>query len=275
MGPHLVKALHGMLAASLALTLLAGEAQAQELSAPQKGAPAPVLILDGTFVVSQLDGAKLSRVKYERRPSFTFLDDNRFAGFSGCRAFEGQLVRDSAERIQISVTKVTGAGCKGQLAQIENRFFASLKASRRLELSDELQLLDSRNRILLSFDSITERFLMVPRIDGRTWALTHFEGVTLRKDNPKPTLVLRGTTVTGSTGCNQFSGNVISQARKVAFVIKTQTQRACLAPEGDPMALEADYLQALAHVDKIYLTPSTLTLSATNSETLLVFSLEP
>ena len=276
MGSYLSKTLRGVLAASLALTLLASEAQAQELSAPQRGAPAPVLILDGTFIAIQLDGAELSRIKYERRPRLTFLHDNRIAGFSGCRAFEAQMLRNTSDMVRISVKKVTGAGCKGQLGQIESKLFASLKASRRLEiLGGEVRVMGSQNQIALRLDSISPRLDHGPSVYGRTWVLTQINGASPPKNNPKPTLVFSGTSISGSTGCNQFSGTHSRQAGTSAFVIITQTQRACLAPEGDPMTLETDYLSALASVDRINLTPSTLTLSSTKGGAILVFSLEP
>jgi heat shock protein HslJ len=274
MGSYLSKTLRGVLVASLALTLLAGETQAQELSAPQKGAPAPVQILDGTFIASQLDGATLTGLAQANRPRITFLDDNRIGGFSGCRAFEGQLVRNTSDMARVKVTKVTGAGCKGPLAQNESKLFASLKASRRLEiLGGEVRVMGGQDQILVRLNAISPRVDQGPSLYGRTWVLTQINGTSPPKNDPKPTLVFTGTSIHGSTGCNQFSGTHARQAGKSAFVITTQTQRACLAPEGDPMTLETDYLSALASVDRISLTPSTLTLSASKGGANLVFSI--
>jgi heat shock protein HslJ len=276
MGSHLGRAFHGVLAASLALTLLAGETQAQELSAPQKGAPAPVLSPEGEFVASELNGAKLSGLGQAKKPRLMFLDQNRIAGFSGCRAFEGQLVYGQDGSTEIRITKLEKVRCSPVSARVNARMMASLKASGRLDMKGgALQLVGSRNQILGRFDAISPRPDHGPSLYGRTWVLTQINGTSPPKNDPKPTLVFTGASINGSTGCNQFSGTHTRQAGKSAFVITAQTQRACLAPEGDPMALEANYLTALASVDRIDLTPTTLTLSATNVETLLVFSLEP
>jgi heat shock protein HslJ len=263
-----------MLAASLALTLLGGETQAQEVSAPQKGAPAPIRILDGTFIASQLEGAKLSGLAEDQKPRISFLDNNRIAGYSGCRAFEGLLVRGQDGSTSIGITKLEKVGCSPVSSWVDTQMLAALKGNRRLDMKDgALRLIGSRNQILLRLEFISPRPDHGPSLYGRTWILTQINGASLPKDTPKPTLIFHGTIVTGSTGCNQFSAIHTRKDGNSTFVITTQTQRTCLAPEGEPMELEADYLRTLASVDRVNLTPSTLTLHAPNGRAILAFSI--
>ena len=50
-----------------------------------------------------------------------------------------------------------------------------------------------------------------------------------------------------------------------------QTERACLAAVGDPMAVEAAFMAALSQVDQLSLTGNQLTLKSSRSPDVLIF----
>ncbi|GIU66834.1 META domain-containing protein [Candidatus Phycosocius spiralis] len=274
MGPNLIGVLHRMIAASLAISLWGGGTQAQEVNAPPKGAPAPVLSLDGEFVAQQLDGAELSRFQQAQRPRISFLDQNRIAGFSGCRAFSGRLIHGANGTTRLNVATNVEANCLGQLAKLDNLTLSSLKATRRLEaLGDEVRLLGNHNKILMRLTVTSPRADQGLSLYGHTWVLTRMNGVEISKDSPKPTLAFQQNTLSGYSGCNHFSGFHTRQAGKSKIIVLTISQRACIAITGDPMELETTYLQALARVDVMALSDSTMTLSASQGGTVLVFAI--
>ncbi len=78
-------------------------------------------------------------------------------------------------------------------------------------------------------------------LDGGIWTLVKLNGAAIPPDHA-PTLAFQGRSVTGSTGCNRYFGEVSVTETGVVFGPMGVSRRAC-APE--IMDLENDFLAAL------------------------------
>lgn len=87
---------------------------------------------------------------------------------------------------------------------------------------------------------------------------------------PAVTLIVDGATVSGTSACNSYSGDVSVEAGGVAVTGLGGTEMAC---EPAVMELEQRYLAALESMDRARRSADTLTL--TGSDATLTFSLDP
>lgn len=76
------------------------------------------------------------------------------------------------------------------------------------------------------------------------WVLTDFQGVAIKtpgngRELPRLEISLTEGRVTGTTGCNQLSGNVKADSRQISFGPMITTKRACV---GDGAELENKFL---------------------------------
>jgi heat shock protein HslJ len=85
-----------------------------------------------------------------------------------------------------------------------------------------------------------------PTPEGRVWALVELRGQALAPTPlPRlPQLEMREGRVSGSSGCNRFTGSYTLQGEGLRFGPAAGTRRACV----DGMALETEFLQLLPQV---------------------------
>lgn len=89
-------------------------------------------------------------------------------------------------------------------------------------------------------------------------------------DGAAPTLRIDGTTIGGSSGCNQYGGTIEINGSAVTVSVGSMTEMACQEPR---MSLESAFMAALPHVTTAARTGDALALSGPQVE--LRFELVP
>ncbi len=109
---------------------------------------------------------------------------------------------------------------------------------------------------------------MTMGLEGTSWVLD-VAALGLVGGEGAPTVEFRDGTVTGSTGCNRYTGRFTKARSKLSFGSIATTRRA-----GSPaaMAVEREYLARLEQVASFRLTPDTLTLLDADGATVLSFA---
>ncbi len=174
------------------------------------------------------------------------LEAGRISGSDGCNRFSGPYTSTSPGKLQFAAPRVgTMMACPTEDdAQRARVFDETLSATRgyRIE-AGKLVLLDAAGASLLSFDA------QATGLAGTAWRVDGY-------NNGKQAVVsvTTGSTLTlafgakgrvsGSGGCNNFSGSFQSDGEKLTIGPLADTRKACAAPEG-VMAQEAAFLRAL------------------------------
>lgn len=180
----------------------------------------------------------------EALPTMRF-DEGRVSGSDGCNRFSGPYT-SAPGKLQFAAPRVgTMMACPTDaLAQRARAFDAALSATRAYRIdAGKLLLLDAAGAELLRFDA------QATGLSGTAWRVGGY-------NNGKQAVVgvLTGTTLTvsfggdgrisGSGGCNTFSGSYRADAEKLSIGPLAATRKACAAPEG-VMAQEGAFLRAL------------------------------
>ena len=106
-------------------------------------------------------------------------------------------------------------------------------------------------------------------VEGVTWTVTELGGET-PPDGVTATLLFDGTTVSGSSGCNTYTGEASFDEDVVA--ISDSLAGTMMACEGPVAEFEAAYLAMLAEASVFAVDGDTLTLSNDSDEVLATFS---
>ena len=102
-------------------------------------------------------------------------------------------------------------------------------------------------------------------LDGSSWTLVEGEGITMPKD-VTPTIAFESGTVSGSGGCNRFTGTYDEDGAKLSLGMLATTRMACAE---DVMSAEAAYLSALESVSSWSAAGGELMLSDSSGQRLL------
>lgn len=243
-------------AALLALALAACQAV---------GEPTPVPTLDATEIAQQAEQAAAIRdttwtVKSfggpdapipgvdGTYPSIDFLG-GRFTGYTGCNYFAGTYEAD-ASSVRLDPPAVTRAICENeQLSQQQDAFLTVLITINRYEFDGDNIALYADDRQLMTLEPLEP----VP-FEGTVWNYRFFQG-----DQPlwQPvipdtsiTAVFEGDTISGSAGCNDYTGTVVRNGDEMSIGELVTTEIMCTEPE-DIMDQEERYLAALQTVQSI------------------------
>ena len=171
-------------------------------------------------------------------PSATFTD-GKLGGSTGCNQFGASYTQDG-DALSIREIVSTQMACGPKADAVELAYLAALErvASWRLE-QDQLILADADGRALLRFREASP---------VGAWTATMF------RQRDAVSSVLPGTeitaefgddgTLTGSSGCNTYSGTYKTDGAKITISRVGGTEMACDAPDG-VMEQEQAYLSAL------------------------------
>jgi len=166
--------------------------------------------------------------------------DGQVAGSSGCNLYTGQATISGAI-IEIGPTAGTLIGCDGPAAELESAYLANLaRAPTFTATTDAMTLFDDSFNPILVYAAGAANPL-----EG-TWTVTGFNNGQEAVTSPIPgtTLTAEFTAdqVSGSSGCNTYSGGYTLTGDSVAVGPLASTQMAC---EQDVMDQEAQFLTAL------------------------------
>ena len=93
-----------------------------------------------------------------------------------------------------------------------------------------------------------------PTLDGITWVLTTYNDAR-PIDGALPTMEFEDGQVSGTTGCNHYSGSYQIKGDTISFSALSQTEMACMDPEG-VMEQERINLELLGSADRFELSDS-------------------
>ncbi|GBF57615.1 hypothetical protein PbB2_01283 [Candidatus Phycosocius bacilliformis] len=277
MGPSLIRPVQAFLLSLIVLLfgeMFAGGGTALAHGNHQhtKGAPAPVLVLQGEFVVHELGGRPLPQSASQRRPSLIFQDPDGLTGYLGCNQVSAHVVRGRGEEARFGQIVTTKMACAGPGFARERQMLVALQGTRKItKFGPEIRLLSASGRVLARLSAIGPRGETGPGLYGKTWTLIRLNGRSLDSATERPQIRFEAGQINGSTGCNSFSGRHERIGGVSRFLNLIQTERACVATLGDPMALEAEFVRALSQSDQIILEGGHLTIKASGGSETLVF----
>jgi len=223
-------------------------------------------------VASELGGRPLNRTGDTPKATLIFLPNDGVSGSTGCNRLNGKLVRSGATITRFGPLALTKMACIGPAKNLEVQMLAALRATHQIsKFGSEVRLLSATGRVLARLQTISARPETGLSLYGKSWTLLSLNGQALDRQNLRPQVTFESNRISGSTGCNQFSGVHQRSAGKSRFMNMMQTERACLAAIGDPMAVEAAFMAALSQVDQISLTGNQLILKSSRSPEVLVF----
>ncbi len=261
-----------MLALCGLVALTASPALSHGAHTHAKSAPKPVLVLEGEFVASELNGRPLNRGEDAPKATLIFLPNEGVSGSTGCNRFNGKLVRSGAPTTRFGPLALTKIACIGPAKNLEVQMLAALRATNQIsKFGSEVRLLSANGRVLARLQTISARPESGPSLYGKSWTLVSLNGQALNAQSLRPQVTFETNRISGSTGCNQFSGVHLRTDGKSRFMNMMQTERACLAAIGDPMATEAAFMAALSQADQISLTGTQLILKSSGSPDVLIF----
>jgi len=194
-----------------------------------------------------------------------FTTGGRVSGFSGCNSYSGNY---TASGSSISVSKnlaVTMMACRKTVMLTERAYLAALTTARSYSVkSGALTLMGSRNLRLATFN------VQLQSLAGTTWAVTGYnngkQAVVSVIAATKLTAAFDMSNVSGSAGCNNYSGTYATTPPRISFGPLASTRKYCSTPSG-VMDQEAAYLAALATAATYQLQGSTLELRTADGAT--------
>ena len=206
--------------------LVASPALSHGVHAPSKGAPKPVLVLEGEFVASELGGRPLNRTGDAPKATLIFLPNDGVSGSTGCNRFNGKLVRSGAQSTRFGPLALTKMACIGPAKNLEVQMLAALRATNQIsKFGSEVRLLSATGRVLARLQTISARPETGPSLYGKSWTLLSLNGQALDRQNLRPQVTFESNRISGSTGCNQFSGVHQRSAGKSAFMITSAIRK--------------------------------------------------
>lgn len=212
---------------------------------------------DGTVLVAARAGAVLAGTAWKidalggtavvagHEPSITFTNDGQVNGSTGCNRFFGSYTQQG-ETLSFSGVGMTKMAClqDGVMGQ-EIKFVSILegKASASLDTLGNLVLMNEKGFGFIARPDAPVTAGDPAVLSGADWVV---EDINRRGviDNSRLTLAfVSGERVSGTTGCNIFSGTYTVDGSKLTFGPLMTTRKACLAPALN--AQEARYTGAL------------------------------
>jgi heat shock protein HslJ len=223
----------------------------------------------GTEKGGQIEGSRWVLRSYDEGGTQTLVQGAAYAdasfstgrvrGFAGCGTYDA-LARANGRTLLVSAAAVTLQSCGEELDTFQSTYLGLLDQSRRYSvLRGTLSIFDGDGRALLIFDAgprnpLLGRWEVDSFSDGEGSVTALIEGTTL-------TATFRLTEVSGSAGCNTYSGTYSTNGNVMAVAGVATTRMAC---EEDVMAQEDAYLAALRGVAFVEPRGDTLLLTDRN-----------
>ncbi len=203
-----------MAQSNLAAPTLTGTFNQPATAAPDNSVP-----IGGYRLVSFTDNG------FQTRPASALtldFDGQRASGFAGCNNFGGSYVaRQNVLRFGALAT--TRKACPGNLGGLESQYLKLLRRVNRFELSGQTLTLfsGSADRLVyqqgMGLGEIVNLGIRGP-LDG-SWVLSRLPAGLTSSQDPRPIqFIVRGSTVSGFDGCNQFSGQVNTSSGRLMIV---------------------------------------------------------
>jgi heat shock protein HslJ len=159
--------------------------------------------------------------------------DGRVAGTTGCNRYHATYGVGVGPAISFGPVAATMMACDPEPTAVERAFTAALGIAATLTVRDgNLELADADGRVILRF-----RAAEGPALAGTRWVAIGINngrgGVVSTLAGAEVTAVFdEDGRVTGSGGCNRFTGTYVVEGVSMTIGLLASTLRACLVPEG-------------------------------------------
>ncbi len=193
-------------------------------------------VFEGEWRVTIVGGAATVA---ENPPTIVFTDEG-IAGSTGCNRYTGPFSHDGG-MIEVGTLAMTRRACIPPLGVQESQFTRILSDAERFEVTGAGQL----RLIAASGDSILAERVAAPDLSG-SWQVEDIGGAGII-DNSMVTIEFADGQVSGSAGCNRFTGPVEIDGMAISFGMMAMTQRACAEAL---MNQESRFAQLLGEVDR-------------------------
>ncbi len=176
-----------------------------------------------------------------------FNNQGRITGYDGCNTFNGSYELDGSN-ISINPNMIsTKKACDEIIMKQADAFTKLLLASTSYKLGDGVLLLLQGEQEGLSFTGSTNS------LSKTSWKVTGYnngkEAVVGPIANTNPTIIFGDDgTISGSAGCNTYSGTFNLNGEKISIGPLASTQRECIEPVGI-MEQESSFLTFLEKAD--------------------------
>jgi heat shock protein HslJ len=173
----------------------------------------------------------------------TFTTAGKVSGFSGCNTYSGTYTT-TGRSIRVGKLAATQIACSTAVMNAERSYLAALTAARTYAIAGEkLRLRNGAGRTTLTFT------VQSKSLANTSWTVTAYNNgkgaVTSVIAKTKIDAHFGKADVSGSAGCNTYSGPVRTTAPKIAIGPLSSTRKSCSSPSG-VMSQESAYLAALS-----------------------------
>jgi heat shock protein HslJ len=169
---------------------------------------------------------------------------NRISGFGGCNSFSGDASVSGAS-LTLGPLAATQMACIGEAGSVETAYFAKLgMAASFTATTESLTIFDRAGKPVLVYRIGASNPL------ARAWNVTGINNGNQAVVSPQLGTTVTATftadgKLTGSAGCNAYTGSYTLTGRDVAIGPLASTRRSC---EATVMTQEAQFLAAMGKV---------------------------
>lgn len=182
----------------------------------------------------------------DARPTMRFAFGGQLTGSDGCNQYSGPF-KTNGQDIAVGQLASTLIGCEPLLGAQAQAFTEALSGASTWRLTETGGLeIRGHGDIIAEplVDAPPPSEAIVSDLAGTAWVLQELGGATLVDVEPSLTFGGDGT-VSGSAGCNTFSGTYTLDGATLAFGPLATTKMACADPT---MFVESAFLAAMAGV---------------------------
>lgn len=188
--------------------------------------------------------------------------DGKVSGFAGCNVYNAPVTTSGAT-IEIGAAATTAMACEADKTALEQAYLGSLaKAATFTATTDTLTMFDSAGKTLLVYAAAAANPLI------GSWDVTGYnngkQAVVSPVTGSELTAIFTPDQVSGSAGCNAYSGGYTIDGATITIGPLASTKRAC---EDQAVSdQEQQFLTALQAATTFDQTGNTVTLKAAGGE---------
>lgn len=195
-------------------------------------------------------------------------EDGQASGRAACNSYGGAYDAGDDGSLSFEGFAVTEMGCEPALMALESAYLESLSAVTSFSVEGVMEL--SGDGVSLTFDEEVPP-VALPLV-GTAWTLTTIasgDAVSSVLNGTEVTAVFTADgTVSGSAGCNRYSGSYTWSGDQLSFSALASTKMACA---DDVMAQESAFLASMQDVASFAIEGGQLTVSDASGTLLLGF----
>jgi heat shock protein HslJ len=195
-------------------------------------------------------------------------EGGRVAGNGGCNQFTGPATVDGAG-LKVGPLASTEMACPGAAGDVERVYLSNLAAAASFTATaDALTIYDANGAEILAYaagaaNPLVGEWNVTGYNNGKQAVVSPVAGTTL-------TATFTESEVSGSSGCNTFTGSYTLDGDKLTVGPLASTMKACV--DDAVMDQEAQFLTALQTPTTVEVNGATVTLRADSGETQVVLA---